>query len=280
MELFQNRKLLIATRHHKEKVIAPIVEKALGVYCFVDAGFDTDVFGTFTGEVDRALDPLATVREKCLRAMRFNNCDLGIASEGSFGPHPSLFFVNADDELLIFIDTKHNIEVVVRELSTATNFNGRTIHDQEELLAFAEQVQFPSHALILRKAKEENVAIHKGITDTATLLKVFEDLYNQYGLVYAETDMRAMYNPTRMQVIAQAAEKLLQKIQSLCPHCQMPGFGITDVQQGLPCSWCGFPTRSTLSYLYVCSHCRFTQEERYPHHKTEEDPMYCDRCNP
>lgn len=280
MELFQNRKLLIATKHHKEKVIAPIVEKALGVHCFVDAGFDTDVFGTFTGEVDRVLDPLATVREKCLRAMQLNNCDLGIASEGSFGPHPSLFFVNADDELLIFIDAKHNIEVVVRELSTATNFNGRTIQDQEALLAFAAQVQFPSHALILRKAKEENVAIHKGITDRTTLLKVFEALYNQYGSVYAETDMRALYNPTRMQVIAQAAEKLLQKIRSVCPDCQIPGFGVTEVQQGLPCSWCGAPTRSTLSYQYVCSHCGCTKTEMYPHQKTSEDPMYCDHCNP
>ena len=86
-------------------MIAPILEKELGVNCFVDETFDTDALGTFTGEVERELDPISTAREKCLRAMKINNCDLGIASEGSFGPHPSMFFVNADDEFLIFIDT-------------------------------------------------------------------------------------------------------------------------------------------------------------------------------
>jgi hypothetical protein len=96
--IFKNRKLLIATKHQKEKVIAPIVESELGVTCFIDNSFDTDILGTFTGEVERELDPISTVREKCLQAMKINNCDLVIASEGSFGPHPSIFFVNADDE--------------------------------------------------------------------------------------------------------------------------------------------------------------------------------------
>ncbi len=123
--MFLNRKLLIATKHQKESVIAPILEKELGVICFVDETFDTDTLGTFTGEIERELDPISTAREKCLRAMKVNNCNLGIASEGSFGPHPSIFFVTADDEFLIFIDKLNNIEVVVRELSTSTNFNGK-----------------------------------------------------------------------------------------------------------------------------------------------------------
>jgi hypothetical protein len=95
--VFQNRKIIIATKHEKEQVIAPILEKELGVNCFVDETFDTDALGTFTGEIERELDPISTVREKCLRAMKANNCDLGIASEGSFGAHPSMFFINADD---------------------------------------------------------------------------------------------------------------------------------------------------------------------------------------
>lgn len=85
--MFEGRKLIIATMHQKETVIAPILEKALGVHCFIDQTFDTDLLGTFSGEVERKLDPIATAKEKCLRAMRANNCDLGIASEGSFGAH-------------------------------------------------------------------------------------------------------------------------------------------------------------------------------------------------
>jgi hypothetical protein len=106
--MFQDRKLIIATKHEKEKVIAPLLERALGVSCYVDENFDTDMLGTFTGEVERELDPIATARKKCLTAMELSNCDLGVASEGSFGPHPSMFFVNADDEFLIFIDKKNN----------------------------------------------------------------------------------------------------------------------------------------------------------------------------
>jgi hypothetical protein len=278
--MFQNRKLLIATKHQKETVIAPILEKELGVVCFVDPDFDTDTLGTFTGEIARALDPISTAREKCLRAMKQNNCDLGVASEGSFGPHPSIFFVHADDELLIFIDTKNNLEIIVREISTSTNFNAKQIKSKQELSEFAARCGFPEHGLILRKSKTEYVDIFKGITDFSTLEKTFEYLHSKYNSAYVETDMRAMYNPTRMQVITQATEKLLQKIKSPCPHCQMPGFGITDAIRGLECSLCGQPTNSIRSYIYQCQHCNFIKEDLYPNNQEKEDPMYCNYCNP
>lgn len=278
--MFQNRRMLVATKHQKQDVIAPILEKELGVVCFVDEQYDTDALGTFTGEIERQLDPLATAREKCLRGMRLNNCDLGVASEGSFGPHPSMFFVNADDELLLCIDTLNNLEIVVREVSTDTNFNGREVATWDELLTFARQAGFPSHGLILRKAQHENADIFKGLTDEESLREAFDFLLSKYERAYAETDMRANYNPTRMRVIASAAQKLAEKIKSACPQCQAPGFGITDARRGLPCGWCGQPTRSVLGYVYTCQHCHFEKVDLYPHHKTTEDPMYCDQCNP
>jgi hypothetical protein len=277
---FKNRKLLIATKHQKEKVIAPIVERELGVTCFIDNTLDTDILGTFTGEVERELDPVSTVREKCLQAMKLNNCDLGIASEGSFGPHPSIFFVNADDEFLIFIDTLNNVEVIVREISTTTNFNGKQVQNQKELIEFADQIGFPTHGLILSKLKDEKTEIHKGITDIENLKNSFELLWAKYNSVYVETDMRAMFNPTRMNVIKNATKKLVQKIKSTCPQCKTPGFGITDSKKGLKCSLCGLPTDSILSYIYICNHCQFSKEEIYPLNKTTEDPMYCNNCNP
>lgn len=85
-----------------------LFKKKLGVSCFIDEIFDSDALETFTGEVERELGPVSTARKKCLQAMRLNNCDLGIASEGSFGPHPSYFFVCSDDEVLIFIDLTNN----------------------------------------------------------------------------------------------------------------------------------------------------------------------------
>lgn len=278
--MFENRKLIIATKHQKEQVIAPIVSKELGITCITDNTFNTDVFGTFTGEIERTTDPIATARQKCLTAMQQNNCTLGIASEGSFGPHPTLFFVNADDEFLIFIDSKRKLEIVVREISTDTNFNGKEITTEAELLQFANTAGFPQHALILSNAKNNYATIHKGITNSKELISCFNKVQQTHQTVYVQTDMRAMYNPTRMKVIEQATVKLVKKIQSVCPICKTPGFGITEIKKGLACSLCGLPTNDIISHLYVCTHCNHTQENMYPNKKTTANPLHCNYCNP
>ena len=278
--MFKGRKIVIATKHEKEKAIAPILEKQLGVHCFVTPELDTDTLGTFTGEIERKEDPLATARHKCLMAMELTHCDLAIASEGSFGQHPSLFFAPADDEFLYFYDQRHKLEISVRELSLETNFNGSLIKTEAELIEFAHKVKFPSHGLILRKSKDELTDMVKGITKQELLLEAFYKLMHNFGEAYVETDMRAMYNPTRMQVIKLAAEKLVNKINTLCPTCNTPGFGITKATQGLPCEVCHSPTRSTLSYIHACQKCGYTKEEVFPNGKQLEDPTYCDLCNP
>lgn len=278
--MFNGRGLVIATKHEKEKVIAPILEKELGVKCFVAPNFDTDELGTFTGEIERKNDPITTARNKCIIAMQLTNCDMAIASEGSFGQHPFIFFVHADDEFLLFIDKKNNLEIIARELSTETNFNGAEIKSEKGLREFANSANFPSHGLIAKKEKDDFTEIIKGITDWNKLLEVYNDYIELYGSVYLETDMRAMYNPTRMTVIEKATIKLANKINTFCPKCNTPGFGVTDAKKGLPCELCNFPTRSTLSHIYSCQKCSCTLEEKYPHKKQTEDPMYCDFCNP
>ncbi len=278
--MFKGRNLLIATKHDKEKVIAPILEKELGVKCFVPTNFDTDELGTFTGEIDRKDDPITTARNKCLMAMELVHCDLAVASEGSFGPHPSLYFIPANEEFLLFLDTKNGLEIVVREISTDTNFNGSEIRTEKELHEFAENSNFPSHGLIIRKLKDDFGDIVKGITDIDILNNTFQAFISMYGMAHVETDMRAMYNPTRMKVIEKATIKLADKINTLCPDCKMPGFGITEAKQGLPCENCNFPTQGTLSHIYSCQKCAYSNEKRFPHNKQFEEPAYCNICNP
>jgi len=278
--MFKGRRLLIATKHEKEKVMTPILEKELGVKCFLISELDTDKLGTFTGEVERKEDPITTARKKCLMAMELANCDLAIASEGSFGSHPTIFFAHADDEFLFFFDKINNLEICARELSLKTNFNGSEIKTEKELKEFATKANFPSHGLILRKSKQELDDIVKGITKEEELNKTFNSLIAKYGKAYVETDMRAMYNPTRMKVIEKATIKLIDKIRSKCPKCETPGFDIMERNEGLPCLLCHFPTRSTLSYIYSCQKCSYTKEKKYPNGKQLEDPMYCDVCNP
>lgn len=280
MNTFSNRKLLVATKHSKEKVIAPFFEEALGVSCFVSEEFDTDFLGTFSGEIPRNDDALTTLKKKCFLAMEKNHCDLVIASEGSFGAHPSVCFASADDELMMLMDAKNNLEIVVRELSMETNFNAMDIANESELLDFAQRVQFPSHGLILKPAENNYAKVIKGITNLNGLKKHFHELKEEFGTAHVETDMRANFNPTRMKVIEKTAFKLLQAVQSTCPKCNTPGFTVSKAIPGLPCSWCNAPTASTLSYWYQCKKCDFTNELFYPHEKTKEDPTYCNLCNP
>lgn len=278
--MFEGRTLFIATKHQKEKVIAPILEKELGVKCWVHPSFDSDVFGTFSGEIERGDYPLTTARKKCQTAMDIYNCDLALASEGSFGSHPSAFFIPADDEILILIDHKNELEIKIREISTETNFGGLEVSTEKELLAFSHSVGFPSHGLILKKAENDLSEIKKGIINSDILLEAFNYFMSKSKSVWVETDMRAMYNPKRMQVIEKATLKLVKSIKSLCPECHSPGFGIHEAKKGLPCQLCGLPTNTTLSYVYACHKCFHEKEEIYPSQKTSEDPKYCDFCNP
>lgn len=278
--MFEGRRLVIATKHAKEKVIAPLLEQSLGVRCFVTDNLDTDELGTFTGETERKDDPVTTARKKCLKAIELTGCDLAVANEGSFGAHPSFYFVHADDEIVVFLDQKNNLEIIARSISTETNFNGKRIQTEAELKAFAETAKFPSHGLIIRNTKNSVVRIEKGITDWNVLLNLHKQFIDEFGSAYVETDMRAMYNPMRMDVIKEATLKLAEKINSLCPQCGTPGFAVTEVIPGLPCEWCKQPTNSTLSYISTCAKCKYTFENKYPHQKYYETPMYCNNCNP
>lgn len=278
--MFKGRQLLIATKHQKEKVIAPIVEKALGVHCFIDPEFDSDVLGTFSGEIERKDDPLSTARKKCMLAMERNNCDLAIASEGSFGNHPSCFILPANEEILLLKDLTHNLEIAVRHITTKTNFARRKITSWQELRVFASEVDFPSHALILRREEHLFESIRKGLSDWTALKEAFSSVSRQSAVCFAETDMRAMHNPTRMSVIKETTEKLVKEILSECPGCGMPGFVITESVSGLPCAICATPTLALKAVIYTCRHCNFSRKVVHPEGKITEDPERCEVCNP
>jgi hypothetical protein len=278
--MFSGRKMLIATKHKKEEVIAPLFFEELGISSFVLDDLDTDLFGTFTGEIEREGGPLDALRKKVAKAMSIADVDLIIASEGSFGPHPTLFFLPAADEMLLFVDKKNNLEIVAREISTDTNFSSAEVNSEEELLAFAEKALFPSHALILSVPHQQPPIFVKGITSQEQLLNTFYKLKTKNNSVNVQTDMRALYNPTRMKTIEKACYKLIQNIKSTCPRCFNPGYNVSDVLDGLPCSLCGRSTKSILAHQYVCKKCGHLEKRYYPNLKLEEDPTFCDYCNP
>lgn len=280
MKFFEGRKLIIATKHQKEKVIIPIIKEHLEADIFVPTDYDTDKFGTFTGEIVRKGNALEVVRKKCLDAMNHYGFDLGIASEGSFGSHPSVFFAHADDELVILIDKKNDLEIIARELSLETNFSSEEIKSIEHLNRFAQTAKFPSHGLIIKDSETKSKNIYKDISDWETLKSIYTTVAGVSNEVWVETDMRAHRNPTRMKVIEKAVQNLVKKINTLCPDCQTPGFDIKEVIKGLPCNWCQSPTESTFAFERSCKKCNYSAIEKYPNGKQYESPEFCSNCNP
>jgi hypothetical protein len=281
INFFAGRVAVLATMHRKEDVIAPLLEAHLGVTVAVPAGFDTDAFGTFTGDVKRPSDQLTTARLKAAAALRQTGESLAIASEGSFGPHPQIPFVACDRELVLLIDRTHQLEIVGECLSTDTNYRSQVIHSPEDALAFAESVGFPQHGLVL-KGEETDQILGKGITAVDKLVALVEKALSQspHRAARLETDMRALCNPTRLTVIAQATEHLLQVIFKTCPACGCPGFRQVQRWPGLPCGQCGTPTLLTRLVRYRCQQCPYQQDCQPVDLPPQADPSYCPYCNP
>ena len=145
------------------------------------------------------------------------------------------------------------------------------------VLDFLQQIKFPSHGV---HVKSSATYVEKGIKSEDLLNQTIQEAVNRFGTFALETDMRAMNNPTRMEVIEELAGKLVEKMKSCCPTCQRPGFSPTDVIRGLVCSCCSLPTKSVKSLIYSCEGCHYTTCVDFPDSKTTEDPMFCDFCNP
>jgi hypothetical protein len=277
---FRGREAVVATMHGKESVITPVLLEKCGLICKAISDFNTDQYGTFTGQIARKENALTICKQKCLDAMHHSGLNIGIASEGSFFPHPEVPFLTINEEWLVIIDQNNNWEISESYVSSENNLNGKYVSNEDELLEFARQSHFPAHGLILRKGQYDYTDELKGIHNEQELVTHFRMLNSQYQGAYAETDMRAMHNPTRMKNIAQAALLLSEKMNSCCPRCDAPGFGVTEAVRGLPCAQCGSPTRSVLAHIYSCSSCLYKEERKYPKGMFTENPMYCDWCNP
>ena len=282
--LFKERLAVLATMHKKERVIAPPLEKELGIKVTVPQNFNTDRFGSFTREIERSGSQIEAVRLKAQQALLLTGESLGIASEGSFAPHPSLPCISCNREVVIFLDRENNLEIIGEELSLLSNHNHLKVSNLKQAFDFAEKIGFPEHALcvMLSDYPKNSNEIIKGINTEKALIEAINKGLSQSsnGKVHLETDMRAMYNPTRMKNIEKATYNLLEKINCICPNCSTPGFDIIQRIQGLPCEWCNTPTTLTRSVIYKCQQCGYRKEKLFPDGKKFADPSQCLYCNP
>lgn len=275
---FANRVGVIATMHQKESVIAPLLEQQLNIKTIVPVNFNTDSFGTFTREIKRQGTQIEAARIKAEKVLQLTNETLAFASEGTFGPHPVLAYLPCNREIVLLLDKTNHLEIIGQTLSTETNYNHQIVKDLEAAFNFASKIGFPKHGLIVRI---DNTEIIKGITTEKELTEAVESSLKQspHG-IQLETDMRAMYNPTRMKNIERATRDLIQKLQQLCPNCSYPGFDVVEYKKGLPCAICHLPTSLTLAEIYQCKHCDFRQEVLFPNNLEKAEPSKCPYCNP
>lgn len=281
---FKNRLAILATMHQKERVIAPLLETELNLQVIVPSQFDTDRFGTFTREIKRVGTQIEAARLKAQKVLELTGETIAIASEGSFYPHPAFPFLSCDREIVLLIDKTNQLEIIGQEITTETNHNHQQVRSIEAALEFAQKVGFPEHGLVVMASQNstEKEEIIKGIITQEKLIESVEIFLKKSPTktIHIETDMRAMYNPTRMKAIAKATHNLIEKLNRFCPQCSAPGFDIVERLSGLPCGWCSSPTSLIRAAIYQCQKCNYRQETLFPDGVETADPSYCPYCNP
>lgn len=290
-KIYQDATAALATMHGKEAAIGPAMEAHLGLTVVTPPELDTDVLGTFTGEIPR----VGTMREVAVRkarlGMRASSLRIGIASEGSFGPHPTIPFFQAGMELMVLVDDEHDL--IISESLIAEDI----IHDEtvvgsvSELDLFLPRVRFPTHALVVApnltaspwwKLHPERARARKGITMHDELVEAvgLASRISEDGRARVTTDLRAHMNPTRMKAIATLATKLAQRVATVCPECGAPGFERVAPAAGLPCLDCGEEGTIPRGELLMCVAYDHEDEERRRPIREFAEPGDCPRCNP
>lgn len=254
---YAGEKIVLTTKHQKEQIIGPVFQALLHaevVLCQVD----TDLLGTFSGEIERENSAIDCIKKKCLWGIEQSGLAYGLASEGSFGPHPSIPFFPSNQEMVCFYDKNNDFFVTEAYFTTETNYQMKSTDNWDDACQFAKNVLFPEHGLIIKPNDwEDKSIIFKGINDLNRLKKAFEvcQVSSSDKQVRIETDMRAHMNPLRQKAIKIATEKLAHRLQQCCPACQTPGWGKIGLEKGLPCITCYFETELAKKEIWGCPKC-------------------------
>ena len=267
------QRVALITKHEKARWIAPYLAP-LGYEVFESSIFDTDILGTFSGEVERTLSPMDAALTKAKKACELTNTDWGLGSEGSFGGGPAPGMINWNDELLCLYQASTGIAIYAHAAGPTSiqdlTLNGRVPIKQKLLL-------YPKQLWILRSEKGVQKHIQKGLS-AEQLLDHLEKITVSSQKVTIEPDLRAMNCPERQQMIAKAAEDLVRRLSETCPQCQAFNFVVKEKQYGLPCSLCTLPTEQAKSWIRICDGCGCRTDEVVL--QKGADPTYCQFCNP
>lgn len=277
--LYYARKVSLLTMHGKEAVISTALKDAVGLDVVHIDSYNTDLFGTFTGEADRAGNQLEAAIAKARKGMEIGNTKIGIASEGLFTTDPYAGMFPWNNEIVILIDDERDIQIVGFATNSAQSYSA-FIRDTDDLDKHLKKAKFPSHFLVVRPEDQYHAEFIKGIDSDQALKRAHKWAKNKSttGQVFIENDLRAFANPSRMQNILSASINLGEKLNSLCSNCGLPGFWISKLISRLPCILCRNQTNEVKLKVWQCNHCLY-QENRTTD-KRYAQPGQCSFCNP
>lgn len=268
------------TCHGKSRALrGPL--KAIGIEC-VTARIQTDAFGTFSGSVPRTASIREALQAKVEQVfLEFPRARFALASEGSFGPHPH-FGIPSDHEALLLRERGQAHEIFVDHLSTEVHHFELRVNPGEDPKAAIQKTRFPSHALCIR-LEGDPLPFQSAIRTQHRLEEALRNITRLPGpprALLISADLRAHLNPTRMEVIRQTGKKLIERITSLCPACDQPGFWPERPGPGVPCVECGEASHTPSGYHWACGGCGATEYRSDPLAPSQIPSGKCINCNP
>ena len=185
---------------------------------------------------------------------------------------------------MVIIDDERGLVIREQLVDEAPMFDHMIVNDHAAINSFLSRIGFPDHAVIVRphQPDDDKPLIFKGIRAKGELEKAVSSAatLSKDERALIRTDMRAHMNPCRMAALNRLAQKLCARLTSLCPHCGSPGFGMVEIAQGLPCSWCGGPSLMALHHVFGCTACNYRERRPREDGRTKADPGSCSQCNP
>ena len=269
----------LGTMHGKEAALSPSFAD-IGVYLAVPRDLNTDAFGTFTGETARAGTMIDAARSKAKAAATLTGLPVGIASEGSYGPHPSFPLVPIGRELILWHDTRSGVDIIDMIVDESPSFAHCDVKTTADAETFLNTIEFPYHALVVQPV-DGDVILAKGVRNASLLGDALRSAValSPCGLARIQTDMRAHMNPRRMAVIGKLGKRFAKRLTATCPRCNHPGWGWVGSVPGLRCSECGSPTQLPSHDIKGCVACDYEQVvERSSGERASS--TFCSLCNP
>lgn len=280
------RRVAFATKHGKAAQVGPALT-GVGL-TVVEHALDTDAFGTFTRTVARAGDQREAARRKCEAALAADR-DAGwaLASEGAFGPWPSLPWVAQGRELLL-LRSREGVEIAAVDVTLDTAFAHEVVATEAEARVLLARVGFPEQAVFVASAPAGDVDPSLGdpscalvdaisVDDEGALACALREKLAASGRAWLESDLRAHRSPLRRASLVRAATRLAETFRARCPRCAHPGFAVARFSGQSACEACGGATDRPALEHRRCPACGAEERRALD---TRAPNTTCPRCNP